>query len=1032
MRSKFKWIFTLLLAFTMQFSFAQEKTVTGVVSDKTGPLPGANVVVKGTTRSAQADFDGKYSIKVKTGEVLVFSFTGYNNSSVTVGATNTYNVTLSDGIKLEEVVVMGYDRKSSKPKSIAASTTVTSETFENRPNVTLLQSLQGAAPGLQVSTSSGTPGSAKIDLLLRGIATLSADTQPLYVIDGIATNSSVFRNINPEDIESATILRDAAGTSIYGNRGANGVLVIKTRGGKYDSGLKISYSASTGFSTLPKNKYHLANAQEALRIERAAQYGVGNGDITELFPDNTGLPLTDEQINAFSNTDWTKEFFNTGVTQSHNISMTVGGKNLTSFTSLSYMNQEGIVPTTDFQRFTLRSNISGKSNNEKFTYGTNLTLGFSKRHQLSQETNANINNNTVQNPLLGSLTALPYLSPDMYAGSGQALYDQIGTTFNHGNDTFVLYDILQEGNIPNRYKEIKLLGNFNASYKLTNAITASTKFGVDYTTSDRNFARAPWSYLAIAVRESQGVPYGGFESITTDRDFGFNIVNSLNYSKTFKDKHTITAGLYMEYLKAHRYANSQTQNGLDPKTYSFGAGTGWTNVGATYDVLRPTGSSFKATAGSFSYFGTLGYEYESKYGLDLLVRRDASYRFVQDKRWGTFYSVAGRWNIDKEDFMKNSIFSMLKLRASYGTQGNQNINAVAAGANPLYAANNLVRDLTATSTGYGNTGAYDVANIANKDLQWEQQSMANIGLDFELLNTRLSGTLDFYNRQTSKLFNFINLSAVPGYGSSINGNAGGINNKGIELSLRYKVIKDSKDFSLSVFANGSYNKNKITDIEATVSGNRIYENGSLVGEFYEVPYMGINPANGNLLFLDKNNNLTESPDDTDRRKTGKSDTPVYQGAFGFNADYKGFFLDAQFTFVADVWRYDTALFWLYNPTYVGDNNVSSDLLNAWTPTNTNTNIASLFASNYDSGVNYSDEFLKDASYVRLKNISIGYNFKKELLKGTFISALKLYAQGENLHTWTKWRGFDPESTDETNLGKFPSPRTISFGVNVEF
>jgi TonB-linked SusC/RagA family outer membrane protein len=1016
----------------MQFSFAQEKTVTGVVSDKTGPLPGANVVVKGTTRSAQADSDGKYSIKTKTGEVLVFSFTGYINSTVTVGAGNAYNVKLSEGIVLEDVVVLGYDRKSTKPKSIAASTTVTSDSFENRPNVTLLQSLQGAAPGLTVSTSSGTPGSAKIDLLLRGIGTLSADTQPLYVIDGIATNSAVFRNINPEDIESATILRDAAGTSIYGNRGANGVLVIKTKSGKYESGLKMSYSTSTGFSTLPKNKYHLANAQQALTIERAAQYGIGNGDATELFPDNAGVPLTDAQIASYQTTDWTKEFFGTGVTTTHNISMAIGGKNISNFTSLSYMNQEGIVPTTDFQRFTLRSNLTGKSKDERFTYGTSLTIGYSKRHQLSQESNAGVNNNTVQNPLLGSLTALPYMSPSMYAGSGQALYDQIGTTFNHGNDTFVLYDILQEGNIPNRYKEIKLLGNFNAAYELTKEWSVGTKFGVDYNVSDRNFARAPWSYLAIAVRESQAVPYGGFESITTDRDFGFNIVNSLNYNKTFKEKHTFTGGLYMEYLKSQRNFDTQTQNGLDLKTYAFGAGTGWTNVGATYDVLRPTGSAAKFDAGSFSYFGTLGYDYDSKYALDVLVRRDASYRFVQDNKWGTFWSIGGRWNIDKEDFMKNSTFSLLKLRASYGTQGNQNIIAVAAGSNPLYSGNNLVRDLTDTSGGYGNTGGYDVANIANKDLQWEQQTMTNFGLDFELMNTRLSGTVDFYNRQTDKLFNFINISATPGFGSSINGNAGGINNKGVELSLRYKIIKDAKDLKLSVFANGSYNKNEITDLEQTISGNRIYENGSMVGELYEVPYMGINPANGNLLFLDINDNLTESPDDNDRRKTGKSDTPSFQGAFGFNAEYKGFFLDSQFTWVADVYRYDTALFWLYNPSYVGDNNVSADLLNSWTPTNTNTNIASLNATNYDSGVNFSDEFLKDASYVRLKNVSIGYSFSKDLLKGTFISALKLYAQGENLYTWTRWRGFDPESTDETNLGKFPSPKTISFGVNVEF
>jgi len=466
-------------------------------------------------------------------------------------------------------------------------------------------------------------------------------------------------------------------------------------------------------------------------------------------------------------------------------------------------------------------------------------------------------------------------------------------------------------------------------------------------------------------------------------------------------------------------------------TYSFGAGTGWTNVGATYASLRPTVSAVKYDAGSFSYFGTASYEYDEKFAIDAIVRRDASYRFVQDYKWGTFWSVGGRWNIDKESFMNNSVINKLKLRVSYGTQGNQNLVAVAAGVNPIYFGNNYVRDLVSTGTGYGNTGSYFPSQIANTSLRWEKQTMTNIGLDFEVWKSRLSGNVDVYNRQTTDLFNTINTSATVGL-HNINGNSGGINNKGIEVSLRYKIIKDSKDFKLSVFANGSYNKNKMTDIERTVDGDRILENGSLVYEFYTVPYLGVNPADGNLLFMDINGNPTENPSDSDRRRTGKSDTPVYQGGFGFNADYKGFFLDSQFSFAKEVWRYDYGLLWLNTPSYVGDNNVSADLLNAWTPTNTSTNIPSLTASNFTSGGDYSDMWLKDASYLRLKNISIGYNFSAKTLKGTFITGLKVYAQGENLYTWTKWRGFDPESTDDTNLGKFPSPKTISFGLNVQF
>ncbi len=1031
MRSKFKWIFTLLLAFTMQFSFAQEKTVSGVVSDATGPLPGANVVVKGTTRSAQTDFDGKYSVKAKVGEVLLFSFTGYNDYSVVVGASNTYNAKLSEAkTMLSEVVVLGYDKKATKPKSVAAVTTVTAENFENRPNVTLLQSLQGSAPGLNVSTSSGSPGSAKIDLLIRGIGSLNSSTEPLYVIDGVATNSVVFRNINPEDIESASVLRDAIATSIYGNRGANGVIVITTKGGKYDSGLKFTYSSSTGYSELPSQHYNLADSQEVLTIERSSGNGIGNGDSTALIS-NTGAPLTDQEIKAFGNHNWMKDFFRTGVTQNHNLGMSVGGKNINNFSSLSYTHQDGIVPTTDFQRFTFRSNIDGKSNNEKFTYGTNFTVAYSKRNQLDQETSTTINNNSIQNPLLGSLTALPYLNPSMYPGTGQGLYDLIGTDFTYGNNTLVLYDILREGNLPNRIDDIKLIGNVNASYKLTKELTATTKLGVDYTNSERMFARAPWSYLAIAVRESNSVPYGGFERRSYDRDFGFNIVNSLKYSKSF-GKHSLDIGLYMEYIKAHRNFSQLQQNGLDLKTYSFGAGTGWTNVGANYPTLRPTVSGFKADAGAFSYFGTAGYEYDDKYGVDLLVRRDASYRFVDDYTWGTFWSVGGRWNLNNENFLKDSKFNLLKLRASYGTQGNQNILSPAFGANPLYLGNDLVRDLVASGTGYGNTGSYDLSQLANTTLHWETQTMINFGLDFELWDSRFGGNIDVYRKRTSDLFNDINLSAVVGWGTSISGNQGGIDNQGIELALRYKLIKDLKGFKFNIFANASYNKNEITDLEKTIAGAYILEEGRKVYEYYYVPYLGVNPDNGNLLFLDKDGNITENPDDTDRRATGKSGTPDYVGSFGFNSEYKGFFLDAQFNFVANVWRQDTALFWLYNPSYVGDNNVSADLLNAWTPTNTITDIPSLTATNFTSGIGYSDMFLKDASYIRLKNVSFGYTFSKEMLRKSFMSSLKIYVQGENLHTWTKWKGFDPESAEASNLGRFPSPRVISFGLNVEF
>lgn len=1036
MRSKFKWIFTLLLALSIQFSFAQEKTVTGVVSDKTGPLPGANIVVKGTTRSAQTDFDGKYSIKAKQGEVLVISFTGYNNSTLTVGAANNYNVSLKEqSVKLEEVVILGYDKTATKAKSTAATTTVTAESLKNRPNVTVLQSLAGNVAGLNVIQSSGSPGTAKFDLLIRGTGSVNSSTEPLYVVDGVPTNSVVFRNINPEDIESATVLRDAASTSIYGSRSANGVVIIKTKNGKYESGLKISYTSTYGISELTKDKYNLMNSQQLLRFQRdnGISAGAGNNVLLNQYLGATdGIPLTDEQIANAPNTDWRDVFFTTSQTQTHNLSLSSGGKNLNNFTSISYTDQKGIVNTTNFQRFTYRTNIAGKSNNDKFNYGTNLTMAFSKRFQLGQETNSAINNNVVQNPLLGSLVGVPYYGADFYPGSGQGLYDIIGTDFDNGNTTLVLQDLLQDGNQPNRFNEIKILANANASYKLSRDFTLATRFGIDYTHSDRTFARAPWSYLAIAVRENSALPFGGFEDRVSDRDFGFNVVNSLKYSRVI-GKHSIDAGIYMEYIKAYRTFNSSRQSGLDLLTYAFGAGTGWTNVGANFPALRPTVSAGKNLAGTYSNFISATYDYDGKYGLDATVRRDASYRFVEDNRWGTFWSAGARWNIDKENFMKNSIFNMFKLRASYGIQGNQNLGVPAFGGNPLYTLPNLTRDLIATGTGYGNSGAYVLSQFGNNTLQWEEQTMENLGLDLGLWNDRLSANIDVYRRTTDKLFTSINLSAAAGAGTGLSGNNGSLENKGIEVALRLKVFR-GKDFNLEVFGNVAYNENKYTDIIRTpdATNNVIDENGSMINEYWVVPYAGVNPANGELLFVAADGSLTETPNDVDRRRSGKSYIPIYQGGFGFNLDYKGFFVDTQFSYSLDQWRFDYAQLWLNSPSFAPDNNMSTDILNAWTPTNTNTNVPSVNAANFDLGTEFSDKWLKDASYVRLRNFSFGYNFDKKTLEKSFITALKLFIQAENLYTWTKWRGFDPDFGSTANVGSFPTPRTISFGVNVEF
>jgi TonB-linked SusC/RagA family outer membrane protein len=1023
MRSKFKWIFTLLVALTMQFSFAQEKTVTGVVSDAAGTLPGANVVVKGTTRGTQTDIDGKYSIQAKTGEVLVFSFVGMSEKSVTVGASNTISVTLEQGVRLAEVVIDGY-KTTTKKKATIAQTTVTAEAVEGRPNVSFLQSLQSQVSGLNIATSSGTPGSSKIDIILRGYSSVGGATDPLYVIDNVASNSVVFRSLNNEDIESITVLKDAGATAIYGNRGANGVLVITTKKGKYNSKLSVRYNGSTGFSELQQNHYHLLNAKQELRLELAQ----GTGFAVE-------QGFTEDDINAYPiDTNWQDYFFRTGVTRQHNISFTQGSANMSNFTSLSYFDQDGIVPTTYFKRFTFRTNFTGKSTNDKFNYSTNFTGSFSKRSQLSQETNSGLNANVVQNPLQGLLASMPWVDPNLYV-NGQQVFDEFVSDIRF-EAPLSLLDYIEPGVIPNEYSELKLLLNASGTYKFTPELSFTSTAGVDFNESRRLFARAPWSFLAIAVADQNGSEFGGIEDIGVTRDFGFTLTNRLNYVKTFNEKHTIDLSLFTEYTKAHYATSTQRQTGLDPRTWSFGAGTGYVAYDPVNDFYRPTIAAAKAEAGLFSYFATADYDYNSKYGIVATIRRDASYRFVDDNKWGTFYSVSARWNIDEEKFMDNSSLDVLKLRASYGTTGNQNIVYAGYGANPLYTAANNTRDLSDTGQGYNSEpSGFFVGQIANNALKWETTAQFDLGVDWTY-KKRFSGTIDFYKKITTDLFDVDYISAINGQPTIAANTDSKLINTGVEVSLKYDVFKKGP-FKLDVYVNGSYNKNEWADLvyppgeDNIFQGNVAQQNGQPINAFFLVPYVGVNHENGNLLFLAADGSLTEEPGDEDRRFIDKNYIPTYQGGFGFNASYEGFFVNTDFSFVADISRFDFDLANLSSPAVIGQFPVTTDFLNAWTPTNTSSNYPSLSATNVTfDGI--SDRFLRDASYIRLKNLVVGYEVPKKFLEKTVLTNVRISGQLENYFTWSKWRGFDVEGLNASNQGGYPSPKVISLGLDVQF
>ncbi len=1016
MKSKFTWIITLFLVLFVQLSFAQEKTVTGVVTAKDygDPVPGASVMIEGTNFGVETDMDGKYSLKVKPGDKLVVKFTGFKTARLTVGSSNTMNFVIVEeeaGEELEDLIIDVY-RTTSKPKSAVAASTVTSKTIEGRPNASFLQTLQGQVPGLNISTGSGQPGDNNTTVILRGLGSINGAVEPLYVIDGVPMSSDRFRSINPNDIDNITVLKDAGATSIYGNRGANGVILVNTKRASFGSDLEIKYVGTTSLSTLQDNNYNLMNGSEYYAFQNQA-----NTD----FP-GKGRRRTASQIANAPTTNWVDVFFRDALAQSHTLSFSAGSKNLASFTSVGYADHEGILQQTGLKRFNFRNNLNGKNENGRLTYGTNVSANYSKSNMVTGTGTNYVNDNY----FLGAFQSLPYLELGAYDGTYQSanqLVSQLGTSA-------MPYLLLDKRRTSERWQnELKLIVNGSLNYELSDDWSIGTQAGIDYQNIEQHTYYTPDSWNSRYAKPADQEYFGSISQINEDR-MVFTSNTNLKWNKTFNDLHEVKAGVYIEYLKAHYRNTSLSKQGFDPIFFDRGNGSGWIEDSVDNDYYAANGSLSKMNSGLFSYFGTADYDYNTRYGVSVTVRRDASFRFTNDNKWGTFWSASARWNISNEEFMQGSIINDLKLRGSYGTAGNQDI------ANSgIFGGANLYSTLYASSLGYNAENSLSISQLPNPYLQWEVITQANIGVDFGLFKNRLRGSVDVYRKQTDDLYQDRQLSAING-STSLRSNFGSMKNEGVELIIAGDVVRNNNT-RVTLNFNGSYNKNTVVDIPneegfywngTSLTGLR---EGSMVGEYYMLKSGGVNPANGNLWFYDKDGNLTETPTDNDRKWTGKSSLPVYQGAFGFDFEHKGFFASASFTYALDVWRYDNDYYFFTNPNFINLNNQSKDARDYWTPTNRNAEFPSLVASNIQNAGD-SDFYLRDASYVRLRYATLGYNFKKSDLSFLKLSGLRVFAQGENLLTWTKWKGWDAESNRGIDLSQYPTPKTISFGVEVQF
>ncbi len=967
--------------------------------------------VKGTTKGTVTDLDGKYRLSVDaSATTLVFSYIGFVQKEVAIAGRSTIDLALDpDSELLQEVIVTGY-QTTAKEKSSIAVQSVSAETIQNRPNANFAQTLQGQIAGLNITTSNGQPG-GNTTINLRGVGSINGNTEPLFIIDGTPVDEDNFRSLNPNDIANVTVLKDAGATAIYGNRGANGVVVITTKSGTYGSGLKVNYTGQVNLTYLQPQRYDLMSSPEQLRLEQ--RRGVGRGST-----------LTDAQIDATPTFDWFDFFFDAGVSNIQNLTISNGKENVKTFTSIGFTNQDGVLKSSSLQRYNMRNNISGKTSDGKLNYAVNTSINYSKNNEPNNIGGSGINRNLV----LGAFQSAPYITSDDYVDGASLL-----SPLNFVNTPLFLMDLLET--FTRRENEMKLIGSANVNYEIVKGLVADVKVGADFTDIQLLAAEGPTSFNALLFapggRANNLTP--GFADQFSTRSFTYNAISSLSYQKKVGD-HSFGISVFSETYRAFYDRFGFRTNGLDPKTFSPGDGAGFVADNAQNDWFVDVASATKREAGLQSFFGTADYDYQSRFGANVTVRRDASYRFAGSNRWGTFYAVSGRWNIHNEEFLKGSMFDVLKLRASYGKTGNQQI-VNAEGIFAPFAAADLTQDFYATGRGYLGQNSIFLSQIGNTTLRWEEIAQTNVGVDIEILDSRLRGSFDFYVKRTNDVFQDRPVSAINGT-TNLRANTGNLENRGLDWLLEYDVFRKKNGLTLTLRTVGNYNKQEVLNLptpDGQVINNALFglREGGKISEYYVYRYAGVNPDNGNAWFLTADGEITESPNvNNDRVWLNQNIYPDVFGSFGFDLDYKGFFVSTLWTYTIGANRFDFDYSSFMNPGSIGQFRHSRDILQAWTPDNRNTDVPSLTAANFGL-VGNSDRFLTSNDYVRLRFVTVGYTVPKRLLEPVkYINNAKVFVNAENLVTFTGWRGFDAESLSPTGSRLYPSPRIVSFGVEL--
>ena len=952
--------------------------VSGVVTSADDGLPMIGVgVMAGPGNGVITSLDGEYLIEAAPGTTLTFSSIGFQDQTVVVPQAETFvhNVIMqSEAMTLDDVVVIAYGVR--KKGTVAGSvSTVKSDKLENTPTAAFDQALQGQVAGLTVLSNSGEP-SASASLTIRGTNSINSGTAPLYILDGVAISANDFNTINPADIESMSVLKDASSTSIYGARAANGVIVITTKRGRNMDRPNINYRMQMGWSAIAAGKWDLMNTQERIQYEK--EIGMTAGQNYDFL--------------AKTDINWMDVVFNdNAMLQSHEVSVSGATDKTNYYLSGGYYDQQGIAPGSLFERYSLRFNFEQQMA-DWFRMGTNTMFNFQNIEQADEGSYALVT------PISASRFMLPYWNP--YNSDGSLASINKGEWTGQGQNPMEWIE-----NNPLSYKKYKVITTAFAEFTLYRNLVFKSQFSVDFS-HVTGFSQSFPSYL----------PNQGEGSASRNSSDGMNlqVTNTLTYRFDIDNTHDFNFLIGQEGQTYH--------------AESFGVATkGQTNNLLT-DIQQGTrATSWSSTASSdysrMSFFGRAEYNYTDRFYADFSVRTDGSSRFGKDNRWGAFWSVGTMWNLRNEAFMSSARnwLTFAQVSLSTGTSGNSEI--------PNYEHLALV----AGGLDYiGNSGMAPM-QPGNEELTWESTWTTNLGFHFGFWN-RMNVDLELYNKQTSDMLMQVPLSYAQsnGYGYKWD-NVGGMVNRGAEINLTGTLVQ-VKDFSWSLNANVSYNFNKITEL---YNGVTEYERGETstklvvghpLGEFYINRYAGVNPANGDALWYDKNGEITNELRDEDKVLLGKTYIAPWQGGFGTALSWKGLSLTAQFSWVADRWMLNNDRYFDESNGRFATYNQSRRLLNRWKKPGDITDIP-----RHGEYTEFDSRLLEDASFLRLKNVNLSYSFPAELLqKSRIIRGLRVYAQAQNILTFTNFSGLDPEGTTNLYAAQYPMSRQFTFGLDLMF